>query len=389
MLHSPEILNLPSELRGALSPLITEATFTEEALHEGWLPLLLMLQGHAVTAFAFGDEADYLPLYEAFKKLYLKRTSEWSTKDVSFVFCVPAEITVAESFRSRVEVDVYFCRKYVVQLDHDLASSLARLPFLPLTPVTPGVQIRPPSAQTLLRQRNLKADLAEALVKPSKSSASSILSACLEGIYGPPEKLAGAPAEAFPDLTADERVQATLKSISIQNFRAYRKKKEFALGSAVTVLYGPNGFGKTSFFDAIDFAVTGGVGRLGKVSGGLAKAAKNLDSDNESTVVTLTLERECQQHVITRDLAEPNNAHVDGKPASRKEVLSLLTGGVSAAADRVENMVALFRATHLFSQDSQELTRDVGEKCELPADIVSRMLAFEDYVSGLKKPKMC
>lgn len=385
MLQSPEVLSLPSELRAALSPLMAGATFTEEALREDCVPLLLMLRNHSVTAFAVGDEADYEPLYEAFKKYYLKRTSEWSTKDVAFVFCLPAKTTVHESFRSRVEVDVYFCRKYVVQLDHDLAGSLARLPFLPLSPVTPGVQTRPPSAQTLLRQRNLKAELAKALVVPSKSSASSILSACLDGIYGAPDKVAGAPAEASSEPTAEERVPATLKSISIQNFRAYRTKKEFALGSAVTVLYGPNGFGKTSFFDAIDFAVTGGVGRLAKASGGLAKVAKHLDSDAESTVVTLTLERDGDQHVITRDLAEHNNAQVNGKTTSRKDVLSLLTGGTSAASDRVENMVALFRATHLFSQDSQELTRDVAEKCELPADIVSRMLAFEDYVSGLNK----
>ncbi|MGE8450616.1 MAG: ABC-three component system middle component 1 [Pseudomonadales bacterium] len=155
MLQSPEALGLPSELRDTLSQLVPGTTFTEEVLREDCLPLLLMLRSHAVTAFAVGDEADYEPLYEAFKKHYLKRTSEWSTKDVSFVFCLPAGITVHESFCSRVEVDVYFCRKYVVQLDHDLAGSLARLPFLPLAPITPGVQTRPPSAQTLLRQRNM------------------------------------------------------------------------------------------------------------------------------------------------------------------------------------------------------------------------------------------
>ncbi|MDY7573084.1 AAA family ATPase [Actimicrobium sp. CCI2.3] len=385
MLQSPEVLSLPSELRAALLPLMAGATFTEETLCEGCLPLLVMLRSHAVTAFAVGDESDYEPLYEAFKKHYLKRTAEWSTKDVSFVFCFPALTTVSESFRSRVEVDVYFCRKYVIQLSQDLAGCLARLPFLPLSPVTLGVQTRPPSAQTLLRQNNLKAELAKALVVPSQSSASSIFGACIEGIYGAPDKVAGASVEAYSEPTTEERVQATLKSISIQNFRAYRIKKEFELGSAITVLYGPNGFGKTSFFDAIDFAVTGGVGRLAKSSGGLSKAAKHLDSGDESTVVTLTLEREGKQHVITRDLAEHNNAQVNGKATSRKDVLSLLTGGAPAAADRVENMVALFRATHLFSQDSQELTRDVAEKCELPADIVSRMLAFEDYVSGLKK----
>lgn len=385
MQQSPEVLRLPSELRGELSPLMAGATFTEEVLREDCLPLLLMQRSHAITAFAVGDEADYAPLYEAFKKHYLKRTAEWSTKDVSFVFCLPEKNTVQESFRSRVEVDVYFCRKYVIQLDQNLAGSLARLPFIPLSPVTAGAQTRPPSAQTLLRQRNLKAELAKALVVPSQSSATSIFSACLEGTYGAPDKVAGAPQETHSESAAEERVQATLKSISIQNFRAYRTKKEFELGSAVTILYGPNGFGKTSFFDAIDFAVTGGVGRLAKTSGGLAKAAKHLDSGDESTSVTLTLERAGEQHVISRDLADHNTAQVNGKVTTRKDVLSLLTGGAPAAADRVDNMVALFRATHLFSQDSQELTRDVAEKCELPADIVSRMLAFEDYVSGLKK----
>lgn len=381
-----EALSFPSELRNTLTQLMVGATFTEETLRDDCLSVLLMMRGHAVTAFAVGNGTDYERQYEAFKKHYLKRSSEWSAKDVSFVYCIPANITVLESFRSSIEVDVYFCRKYVVQLDQDLVTSLARLPFLPLSPITPGVQIRPPSAQKLLQQRKLKAELARALVVPAKRSPSAILGACLEGAYGAPDKLEGALTETSSEPSAEERVQTTLRSISIENFRAYRTKKTFEFGAAITVLYGPNGFGKTSFFDAIDFVVTGGVGRLAKASGGLAKAAKHLDSSgNESTTVTLTLERDGQPHVITRNLADHNNAEVDGKVTSRKDVLSLLTGGVTASANRVGNMVDLFRATHLFSQDRQELTQDVAVKCELPADIVSRMLAFEDYVSGLKK----
>nr|WP_067294207.1 AAA family ATPase [Marinobacterium profundum] len=385
MLQSPEALRLPKELRVTLSELMVGATFTEEVICDDCLPVLLVLRSHAVTAFAVGDENDYEPLYEAFKKYYLKQALEWSAKDVSFVFCIPSDIVVHESFRSRVEVDVYFCRKYVIQLERNLASGLARLPFLPLSPISPGVQTRPPSAQTLLKQSNLTAELASALVVPSKSSANKILAACLEGTFGEPNKIAEARTVASSEAQAEDQVQTTLKSISIENFRAYRTKKEFTLGSAVTVLYGPNGFGKTSFFDAIDFVVTGGVGRLSKVSRDLAKAAKHLDSDGEPTEVSLTFERDGKQHVITRNLAERNNALVDGMVTPRKDVLSLLTGGASVGADRVDNMVALFRATHLFSQDSQELTKHVEERCELPADIVSRMLAFEDYVSGLKK----
>lgn len=385
MQSSPEALSLPSELQSTLADLIKGVTFSEEALRDGCLPVVMMLRQHALTAFAFGDQADYQPLYEAFKKHYLKNSAQWSTKDVAFVYCLPADVTVDPDFCSRVEVDVYFCRKYVVRLDGALADSLARLPFLPLSPITPGVQTRPPSAQTLLRQRNLKADLAKALVVPSTSSASKILTDCLAGTYGPPEALQSAVGPSAISAVGEDRAQATLKSISIQNFRAYRTKKVFELGSAVTILYGPNGFGKTSFFDALDFAVTGGVGRLAKAPGGLTRVAKHLDSQSDPTEVSLTLEREGKTHVITRSLADPNNALVDGKATPRKEVLSLLTGGTAPGADRVDSLVDLFRATHLFSQENQELTQDVASKCELPSELVSRMLAFEDYASGLKK----
>lgn len=385
MQSSPETLSLPAELRSTLAGLMKGATFSEEALRDGCLPVVMMLRQHALTAFAVGDQADYLPLYEAFKKHYLKNSAEWSTKDVAFVYCLPADVTVDPDFCSRVEVDVYFCRKYAVRLDGALAGSLARLPFVPLSPITPGVQTRPPSAQTLLRQRNLKADLAKALVVPSTSSASTILTGCLAGTYGPPDALQPTAGPSAIAQVREDRAQATLKSISIQNFRAYRTKKVFELGSAVTILYGPNGFGKTSFFDALDFAVTAGVGRLAKAPGGLARVAKHLDSQNDPTEVSLTFEREGKTHVITRNLADHNNALVNGKATPRKEVLSLLTGGTAPGADRVEALVDLFRATHLFSQDNQELTQDVASKCELSSELVSRMLAFEDYASGLKK----
>src|SRR5690606_11987115 len=38
--------------------------------------------------------------------------------------------------------------------------------------------------------------------------------------------------------------------------------QSFNLDASVVVLYGPNGLGKTSFFDAIDYACTGRIGRL-------------------------------------------------------------------------------------------------------------------------------
>lgn len=385
MQSSPETLGLLTRLQATLVEMMEGASFSEEMLSEGSLPVVLVQRPHSLTAFALGDQEDYRPLYEAFKKHYLKHSSQWSTKDLAFVYCIPDQIEVDPDFCSRVEVDVYFCRKYAVRLNDTFEACLARLPFLPLAPISKGIQTRPPSAQTLLRQRHLKADLARALVVPQISSASNILAACLSGTYGSPGPLESSAEPASASITKEERVQATLKSISIQNFRAYRTKKQFEFGSAVTVLYGPNGFGKTSFFDAIDFAVTGGVGRLKRATGGIFQVGKHLDSGDEPTEVSLTLVRDGKEHVITRNLADFNNAKVNGNVTQRKEVLTLLTGGAAPGADRVDGLVDLFRATHLFSQENQELTRDVASECKLSSDLVSKMLAFEDYASGLKK----
>lgn len=385
MQSSPETQDLWADLRATLAGMMDTVSFTEEMLSAGHLPVIFMRRPHAITAFAIGDQDDYRHLYDAFKAYYLKHSAEWSAKDLAFVFCIPPGVDVEPDFWSKVEVNVYFCRKYAIRLDSAISASLARLPFLPLAPIRPGVQTRPPSAQKLLRLRNVKTELATALVVPQKSSAASILTACLAGSYGTPQPLETTAADVSARLNSEDRVQATLKSISIQNFRAYRVKKEFQLGSAVTVLYGPNGFGKTSFFDAIDFAVTGGVGRLKKASGGLSRLAKHLDCNDDTAEVSLTLVRDGQEYVITRNLEDHNYAKVNGKTLQRKDVLSLLTGGAAPGTDRVDSMVDLFRATHLFSQENQELTGDIASKSELSAELVTKMLAFEDYASGLKK----
>ena len=385
MTQSAELKALPAALRATLGKALGEAELSEVSLVSSCAPVVVMMRGHALEAFAAGDEGDYLPLYTAFKKHFMAQGAAWATKDVSFIFCLPTGHSASEEFCSKVEVDVYFCRKYVVQMQQDIAGSLARLPFLPLVPIEGG-SIRPPSAQALLRSRSVKTELANRLVVQG-TGAQNILQACLDARYGQPSGLEGGGVDALQAVNEEPRSQSVLRSISIQNFRAYRTLKEFPLGSALTVFYGPNGFGKTSFFDAVDFVVTGGVGRLAKTSAGLAKAAKHLDCGDEPTKVSLSFEREGVLHTIVRDLTDPNKATLDGTTADRKEILALLTGGEPSASDRVDNLVSLFRATHLFSQDRQELTGRVAENCELPGEIVSRMLAFDDYVVGLKKAK--
>lgn len=375
----------PSLVKQCLRTALPGAQFDAVEMNLGLESILLLRFKHLLVAFAFGsDESAYDDLYSGFKTYFTSMKGEWDALDVSFVYCLTPDAALAEFFYSKVETDVYFCRKFVVPLGTDVSASLARLPFLPLASAT-GTAARPPTAQTYLQQCNMPADLARYIVTQGARSAQAIAQGCIDGSFGSPEEIFAAPALHTKAQERSSRA-ISLESITISNFRAYRKAKTFKLGSAVTVLYGPNGFGKTSFFDALDFAVTGGIGRMPGIStSAFEKAAKHLDSGSEDGGVEITFRSGEDHYTVSRSTADPKQALLDSKQVDRKTILAHLTGSENPASDRVDSLVALFRATHLFSQETQELTRNFRDDCQLPVEIVSRMLAFEDYVSAIGK----
>jgi len=68
-----------------------------------------------------------------------------------------------------------------------------------------------------------------------------------------------------------------IKKVSIKNFRSYCGIKEFDLrdkngnGAQLVVIFAPNGYGKTSFFDAIEWNLTGKIDRLEKIKNNNSK----------------------------------------------------------------------------------------------------------------------
>ena len=388
MPSSPHDPNLgPGGVRTFLANVLPEAVLTDAAVNPAYEPLLLMQTRHVIAAFAFANcdvRQSYEALYAGFKNYYVEQRGEWDTLDLAFVFCVQPSVPQLHQFCSYVETDVLFCRKFVVPLAAPLGASLAGLPFLPLTPVR-GQSLRPPSAQTFLQQCSVPAVLAEFLVVKQKRSPEGIVEDCTSGKFGEPRQLT--PVANAPVVQTERAMEPVrLETVAIRNFRAYRKPQTFEIGADVTVLYGANGFGKTSFFDAVDFAVTGGIGRIKSRSGAnFAKTAQHLDSRFEESVVSLSFRCNGAVRKVTRSVNERKRALLDGRHTGRKAVLAELTGSNIPATDRVENLVSLFRASHLFSQERQELTKDFQDDCRLSAQIVSRMLAFEDYANAVSK----
>jgi exonuclease SbcC len=355
-----------------------------DAEHE---PLVLLKTNHIAAGFGFSNGdlgGSYDIAYKKFKSHYSDQHGNWDALDLAFVFCVQPSFPNLDQFCSAVETDVFFCRKFVVPISRSLDFSLARLPFLPLSPLE-GRSLRPPSAQTFLQQSAVPALLARYIVVPRERGAEKIVDACIAGEFGDPKEIASPKAQRAIE-TQSQTGSVTLEEITVKNFRAYRKPQTFKLGADVTVLYGPNGFGKTSFFDAVDFAITGGIGRVGtKPEAHFAKMAQHLDAMSEESLVNAVFQSKGVSRRIIRDVKSRNSALLDGHSTDRKAILSELTGRDIPASDRVENFVNLFRATHLFNQELQELTRDFREECRLSKEIVSPMLALQDYSNALAK----
>ncbi len=337
--HEPS--SSAESLRAYLEGVLPGSRITQTTVEANYQPLLLLRTAHMVVAFAFsnGDmNKSYADLYGGFKKYFSEQRGTWDTLDLSFVFCVRPNVPDLDRFCSHVETDVYFCRKFVVPLVTPIGEALARLPFLPLVQLH-GHPFRPPSAQTFIQQCGVPAELARFLVVQRAHGPERIVADCLSGTLGEPRELTSA---SNAQVVHVERVAQSiqLESVDIKNFRAYRKQQSFSIGADVTVLYGPNGFGKTSFYDAIDFAFTGDIGRIDSTSEShFRKTAKHLDSKSEESVVSLSFKHNNTVRKLTRIVSDRKQGSLDGQSLDRKTILAELTGGDTPGSDRVENFV--------------------------------------------------
>ena len=78
-----------------------------------------------------------------------------------------------------------------------------------------------------------------------------------------------------------------LLELEVQNIRGLRSLNLKPNGQNL-VIWGPNGVGKSGVVDAIEFVLTGNIGRLaGEGTGGitLRKYGPHIDHDSESAVV--------------------------------------------------------------------------------------------------------
>ena len=387
-----------SAIRGAIRTL-----WPADELHNVQLNaaagMLLFSAPTDVAAFAVLNghpDRDFTKAYSDFKGLYRENRRVWDERTLSFVVCRTSDHTEDDRYYAALETDPLFCRKYVIRA-HDTVSAqreeILRLPFLPLPPVNgeAGLQRAQP-AQDLLKLAGVSGAFARYLIEPGKRSADRIATSLRDGHESLPVVLTRPPIERLA--VAAPRARSRLMSLRVEGFRAYKEPQTFDLNASVIVLYGPNGLGKTSLFDAIDYACTGRIGRLCRTrrkQSDFARVATHLDKTPGSGSVALTVKSDNadgREWRLQRSTGDWGTAWVDGQEADRKTVINKLTQARwSDTTPRQPTLDSLFRATHLFSQDEQELLTEFRKGSIIPEAFISEMLSLQDYFDGLSKLK--
>jgi exonuclease SbcC len=388
------VTTLYENLQEILVRLLADERPAIQPTPSGSQPVFLQLKLRSTVAvFATlksGAPSDAEAALQSFKDLYTLNSRHWSDCDLNLVLCQDLPDAFDEDFAYRVENDPFFCRKFVLDPRSDLRDEIGRLPFLPLRPAVVGIQ-RPVEAKAFLMGLGINRALATGLIAYGRSPE-AIVSSCRGGEFGVTGNLMDVPdTRLAPEEGTPKRVG--LRSLEITNFRAYRKPQTFDLGARLVVLYGPNGLGKTSFFDAIDFLCTGGVARLDdkfvrtQHPQRLVNALRHLDAGDEDSIVSAEVERGEEKIALRRSVDDRTRADVGGKSLDAKGALQFLAGmpESSVVPIRVDTLRNLFRASHLFGQEFQSLTQQFEDGSSLNEDTVSRMLALQDYVDVKNK----
>jgi hypothetical protein len=89
---------------------------------------------------------------------------------------------------------------------------------------------------------------------------------------------------------------------------------------------------------------------------------------------------------LERSAGDWSNAWIDGNKVDRETVIGKLTqANWLDSAPRQQAYENLFRATHLFGEDEQELLKAFQRGSVIPEAFISEMLALQDYSQGIAK----
>ncbi|MEH7274706.1 AAA family ATPase [Neobacillus vireti] len=194
-----------------------------------------------------------------------------------------------------------------------------------------------------------------------------------------------------------------IKRIVIESFRGFNEKRDFLINDAQLILiYGPNGHGKTSFFDSIEWSLTGKINRYDAPTDerNRSKFVGNTFS-SKPPFVQIVLADEEQELIITRKGIKDDSKTDYGRSILGVEVSGevCLLGNAAQGyinnkiinsewLDKInqENLGNIFNLTHYSSQEKMNHFLKGAKEGER-YDALSTILGTEQYNSYKNKFK--
>jgi DNA repair protein SbcC/Rad50 len=187
-------------------------------------------------------------------------------------------------------------------------------------------------------------------------------------------------------LPVSEEPSYRIRLLKIKDFRGIRKM-EIDLSTDLVLIHGRNGTGKTSVFDALEWALLGEVEHIDDITdeGGDRPPFVNLFSEDGVAAVSLQLESDGVIADLARsiDLNGKKSLRFDGKTYNddRSALIDML--GEQARNLNVGNLRDLTRSSNFLAQAT--LRRFFSKRPEERYKAVSYLLGTHDYVKFLKK----
>jgi DNA repair exonuclease SbcCD ATPase subunit len=310
-------------------------------------------------------------------------------RDLELVLLVAGDQPPEPALVRKISDDRYVCRKFVIWADsRNINEALADLPFWPpddvlskaSTSVAAGIQESVRGYDT-----RLIADLAS-----HSPGAERVFEKIREDKYSLTAEPTGSEAVTAPMVVP--LVRTKLESLDITDFRGIRRLRpeDMPLSGDVVFIYGPNGVGKTSIADAVEWAISGQVARLQQALAGSSRSELdpivNVFSDktearvicclgNSDPVCRIKRGRSVERWIGLQNVTDDRTVidHVVGSKAPSRE-----------ARLRIERLRDLFRGSHMLSQHD---IRQFLERTR-PAerfDILTNMIGAEEFVRFREK----
>ena len=289
----------------------------------------------------------------------------------------------------RIADDRYVCRKFVLWPDGRYMNEvLADLPFWPAGDLLTGA----PASVTAGVQESVKgydqrliADLAS-----HSPGAERVFEKIQEGKYNLTSEPSGSELVRPPRVA--QLTLTKLEALDITDFRGIRRLRleDMPLSGDVVFIYGPNGVGKTSIVDAVEWTITGQVDRLQRVPSrstrGVLDPIVNVFSDKgEAQVVCHLSNREPVCRLKRgRSLELLIGSH---SAADDRAVIDHVVGTKAPSHEarlRIERLRDLFRGSHMLSQHNIRQFLEGTDPVER-FDILTNMIGAEEFVRFREK----